>query len=238
VKLLNLLTVLASASALAACATARAPGPSHVDNRGTADVAPAADPGAGAPAVPALVPVVSPEAAKAKLLQQKREAQQQKQDLDDESLRLASYQKNLFQVFRLTESAAGFQARPNALGVFDSKSAKSGKMRVSLAQMPDSPARLAVGSYTINLNMLVEYVEVRECIAGGCLGKTQKLVRSVPKTVQIAISPKTAFAGSRELSFLDSANAEPNAKDVRVSYSNLVMTVRRMTVGAPTGRSD
>jgi hypothetical protein len=236
VKLLNCLTVFALAAALAACATT--PGPAQITNPVPAGVAPAADPGAGAQAVPAPVPVVSPEAAKAKLLQQKREAQQQRQDLDDEALRLASYQKNLFQVFKLTETAAGFQARPNVLGVFDAKSAKSGKMRVSLAQMADSPARLAVGSYLINLNMLVEYVEVRECIAGGCVGKTQKLVRSVPKTVQIAISPKTAFTGTRELSFLDSANAEPNAKDVRVSYVHLVMTVRRMTVAAPAGRSD
>jgi hypothetical protein len=230
VKLRNFLTVAALAGALAACATS--PSPTRVATPAAADA------GANAQTVAAPVPLVSPEAAKAKLLQQKREAQQQKQDLDDESSRLASYQKNLFQVFKLTESAAGFQARPNAIGVFESKSARSGKMRVSLAQMPDSPARLAVGSYTVNLNLLVEYVETRECIAGGCIGKTQKIVRSVPKTVQIAISPKTAFGGSRELSFLDSANLEPTAKDVRISYSNLVMTVRRMTVSAPAGRSD
>jgi flagellar motility protein MotE (MotC chaperone) len=236
VKLLNFLTVVAVAGVLAACAAT--PGPARVDNPAPAVVTPEVDPGAAAPPAAAPVPVVSAEAAKAKLLQQKREAQQQKQDLDDESARLASYQKNLFQVFKLTESTAGFQARPNAIGVFESKAARSGKMRVSLAQMPDSPARLAVGSYTINLNLLVEYVENRECMAGGCLGKTQKIVRSVPKTVQIAVSPKTAFTGSRELSFLDSENVEPNAKDVRISYSNLVMTVRRITVAAPVTRSD
>jgi hypothetical protein len=236
VKLFNFLTVLALGTALAACATK--PVYSPVINRGPVDVDPSADPGAGAPAVPPPAAVVTPEETKAKLLQSKREAQQQKQELDDESRRLASYQKNLFQVFRLTESAAGFQAKPNVLGVFESKSARSGKLRVSLAQLPDSPARLNVGSYTVNLDMLVEYVEIRECIAGGCVGKTQKIVRSVPKTVQIAVSPKTAYAGSRELSFLDTANAEPNAKNYRISYSHLVMTVKRMSLAAPAGRAD
>lgn len=233
-KLLNLLTVLALAAALAACASQPA-STSGVTHR-QANPEPAADPGAGAAPVPAAV--VTPDDAKAKLLQQKREAQQQKQELDDESRRLASYQKNLFQVFKLSESVAGFQARPNALGVFESKSAKSGKMRVSLAQLPDSPARLNVGSYTVNLDMLVEYVETRECIAGGCIGKTQNIVRSVPKTVQIPISGKNGFAGTRELSFLDAQNVEPNAKNYRVSYSNLKMTVRRMTAAAQPGRSD
>lgn len=85
--------------------------------------------------------------------------------------------------------------------------------------------------------MLVEYVETRECIAGGCVGKTQNMVRSVPKTVQISISPKSGFAGTRELSFLDTKHAEPSAKNYRISYSNLVMMVKRMTVAAPGGRS-
>jgi hypothetical protein len=236
VKLFNHVTVLALAAALAACASQPASAPGATSQQGNA--APAADPGAGVAAVPAPAPAVTPEEAKAKLLLQKREAQQQKQELDDESRRLASYQKNLFQVFKLSESTAGFQAKPNALGVFESKSAKSGKMRVALAQLPDSPARLNVGSYTVNLDMLVEYVETRECIAGGCVGKTQKIVRSVPKSVQIPISAKSGFAGARELSFLDAQNVEPNAKNYRVSYSNLKMTVRRMTAAPQPVRSD
>jgi hypothetical protein len=227
------LTVLALACALAACASKPAPhndfGPGRLD--------PGAQPGVAIPPAPAPVTVVTPEEVKARLVQQKRDAIQQKQELEEESRRLASYQKNLFQVFKLSESAAGFQAKPNALGVYESKSARSGKLRLTLAQLPDSPARLNVGSYTVNLDMLVEYVETRECIAGGCLGKTQKIVRSVPKTVQMAISPKTAFGGSRELSFLDTANAEPNAKNYRTSYANLVLTVRRMTI-APAPRSE
>src|SRR5438045_6873604 len=75
---------------------------------------------------------------------------------------LASYQNNLFQVFKLTETFGGFKAKPNAVGVFESRSSKSGKLRVSLAQLPDSPARLNVGSYTVNLDVLVEYVEDRK----------------------------------------------------------------------------
>lgn len=233
-KLFNVLIVLATAVTLAACAS-QPPPPAVHHMPGNTDTA--ADPGAvQQPAVPA--PVVTPEEAKAKLQQQKREAQQLKQEMDDESRRLASYQKNLFQVFKLSESAAGFQAKPNALGVFESKAAKSGKLRVSLAQLPDSPARLNVGSYTIILDVLLEYVETRECIAGGCVGKTQNMVRSVPKTVQISISPKSGFAGTRELSFLDAKHVEPNAKNYRISYSNLVMTVKRISVAAPAGRSD
>lgn len=234
-KLFDSLTVLALAAALAACATKPADAPA---TGRMPDGVPAADPAGAAPAVPAPAPAVTPDEAKAKAQQQKREAQQLKQELDDESRRLASYQKNLFQVFSLTETAAGFHARPNAIGVFESKSSKTGKLRVSLAQLPDSPARLSVGSYTVNLALLVEYVETRECIAGGCLGKTQNIVRSVTRPVQIAISPKSAYAGTRELSFLDARHAEPNAKNYRISYANLVMTVRRMTITATAPRAD
>src|SRR5438045_8048547 len=53
-------------------------------------------------------------------------------------------------------------ALPISVGVFESRSSKSGKLRVSLAQLPDSPARLNVGSYTVNLDVLVEYVEDRK----------------------------------------------------------------------------
>jgi hypothetical protein len=235
--MLNTVTVIALAAALAGCASQ--PAANAVASHKPASTASAADPVDGMGAMPAPVAVaVAPDEAKVKLAQQKREAQQQKQELEDESRRLASYQKNLFQVFRLSESAAGFQAKPNALGVFESKSAKSGKMRVALAQLPDSPARLNVGSYTVNLDMLVEYVETRECIAGGCVGKTQNIVRSVPKSVQIPVSAKSGYAGMRELSFLDAHDAEPNAKSYRVSYSNLKMTVRRMTAAAQPVRSD
>jgi hypothetical protein len=232
-KLFDSLTVLALAGALAACATKPGDGPATSRMQ---DAVPAADPASAAPAVAA--PTATPDEAKAKAQQQKREAQQLKQDLDEESRRLASYQKNLFQVFKLTETAAGFRARPNAIGVFESKSSKTGKLRVSLAQLPESPARLNLGSYTINLDVLVEYVEMRECIAGGCLGKTQKIVRSVTKPVQISISPKSAYAGTREVSYLDARNAEPNAKNYRVSYSDLVMTVRRMTITPTPARAD
>lgn len=232
-KLFDSLTVLVLATALAACATK--PGDAPATGR-IQDTVPAADPASAA--VPAPMPAATPEETKAKALQQKREAQQLKQDLDEESRRLASYQKNLFQVFKLTETAAGFRARPNAIGVFESKSSKTGKLRVSLAQLPESPARLNVGSYTINLDMLVEYVESRECIAGGCLGKTQNIVRSVTKPVQISISPKSGYVGTREVSYLDAKNAEPNARNYRVSYNDLVMTVRRMTITPTSGRGD
>jgi hypothetical protein len=224
-KLFASLTVLVLAAVLAACASKPPP---PID-RAPADAG-LADPANAEAAFPAAAPAATPDEAKAKALQQKREAQQLKQDLEEESRRLASYQKNLFQVFKLTETAAGFRARPNAIGVFESKSSRTGKLRVSLAQLPDSPARLNVGSYTVNMDVLVEYVETRECIAGGCVGKTQNIVRSVTKPVQISVSPKSAYAGTREVSYLDTRHAEPNPKNYRINYSDLVMTVRRMTI--------
>jgi hypothetical protein len=226
-KLFDSLAILALTTALAACATKPAEAPVTAPVQ---DAIPAVDPASAAPVVPPPPSAAMLEEAKAKAEQQKREAQKQKQDLDEESRRLASYQKNLFQVFKLTETAAGFRPRPNAVGVFESKSSKTGKLRVSLAQLPDSPARLNLGSYTINMDVLVEYVEMRECIAGGCLGKTQKIVRSVTRPVQISISPKGGYVGTRDVSYLDATNAEPNAKNQRISYADLVMTVRRMTV--------
>jgi hypothetical protein len=214
----------AFAAALAACSTTPPAPPSPPP------AAPAPEPVVAAPEAPPPAAGPTPEEIKAKALAQRREAQQLIQDIEDESRRLTSYQKNLFQVFKLTETFAGFKAKPNAVGVFESRSSKTGKLRVSLAQLPDNPARLSVGSYTVNLDMLVEYVEMRECIAGGCVGKVQKIVRSVTRPVQISISPKSGFAGNREVSYVEAKDADPNAKNYRISYSDLVMTVRRMSV--------
>jgi hypothetical protein len=211
--------------ALAACNTAP---PNPPPTSSVPAPAPAPEPVSAPEPPPPAGP--TPEEIKAKALAQRREAQQLAQDIEDETRRLTSYQKNLFQVFKLTETFAGFKAKPNAVGVFESKSSKTGKLRVALAQLPDSPARLNVGSYTVNLDVLVEYVEMRECIAGGCVGKIQKIVRSVTRPVQISISPKSGFAGNREVSYVDTKDAEPNAKNYRISYSDLVMTVRRMAV--------
>lgn len=234
-KLFDCVTMLALAATLAACAT-KPDGPAAT-GPAPGDVSTATDPASTEPAVPVVAPAPTPEEVKAKQQQQKREAQQLKQELEEESRRLAPHQKNLFQVFKLTESSAGLRAKPNAIGVFESKSSKASKLRVSLAQLPDSPARLTVGSYTISLDMQVDYVETRECIAGDCLGKTQNIVRSVPKSVQVPVAPK-AYVGTREVSFLDPRNAEPNAKNYRTSYSNLVMTVRRMTIAPLATRPD
>jgi hypothetical protein len=220
-------TVVFFATALAACSTTPTDPP---PSSSIPAPAPAPEPAITAPAVPPPAAGPTPEEIKAKALQQRREAQQLAQDIEDESRRLASYQKNLFQVFKLTETVGGFKAKANAVGVFESKSSKTGKLRVSLAQLPDSPARLNVGSYMVNLDVLVEYVEMRECVAGGCVGKIQKMVRSVTRPVQIAISPKSGFSGNREVSYIESKEAETNAKNYRISYSDLVMTVRRMSV--------
>lgn len=234
-KLFNYVTVLALAAALAACASQPPSAPRVVSPR-AANPQSTGDPVEGTGTLPVSAPIVTSEEPKPK--SEKKREPQPKQEIEDEARRLATYQKNLFQVFKLNESAAGFHAKPNALGVFESKSARSGKMRVALSQLPDSPAHLSVGSYTVNLDMLVEYVETRECIAGGCVGKTAKIVRSAQKTVQIPVSARSGFAGARELSFLDAQNVEPISKDYRVSYSNLKLTVRRMTAAAQPVRSD
>lgn len=216
---------LMSALLLAGCATAPTPTPAPSHPRPETGRS-----GANVPSSPAQPSATELEEEEARARQTVL-----KQDLEEETRRLLSYQKNLFQVFKLTETLAGFREKPNALGVYELKSSKNGKLRLTLAQLPDSPAHLSLGGYVINLDTVFDYVESQECATSACEGKTQNVVRSVPKTIQIYVSPKTGYVGRKDVTVSEGRNIDAQGHAYRSSYSNLVMTVRRMTV-TPTGR--
>jgi hypothetical protein len=160
----------------------------------------------------------------------------QRQEVEDETRRLMSYQKNLFQVFKLTEIQAGFREKPNALGVFELKSSKTGKLRLMLAQQPESPVRLSVGTYNVNVDVVIDYVETLECVSSSCDGKTQNLVRSVPRTVQFYMAPRLGYIHRKDISLVDTKAVEAKGHNYRSSYSDLVMTVRRISAAPLSGR--
>ncbi|HEU4845685.1 MAG TPA: hypothetical protein VFT05_15565 [Burkholderiaceae bacterium] len=160
----------------------------------------------------------------------------QRQEVEDETRRLMSYQKNLFQVFKLTEIQAGFREKPNALGVYELKSSKTGKLRLMLAQQPESPVRLSVGTYNVNVDVVIDYVETLECVSSSCDGKTQNLVRSVPRTVQFYMAPRLGYIHRKDISLVDTKAVEAKGHNYRSSYSDLVMTVRRISAAPLSGR--
>lgn len=158
----------------------------------------------------------------------KRQQAQQKREVDDEAQRLAPYQKNLFQVFKLSETLAGFKPKPKAVGVYELATSKPSKLRLALAQLPNSPARLASGSYVVSLDLAIDYTEKQECVSGACSGKSEQFERTANHSVQFTLNPKNNFSATASLPLVDAKNpgAGPN---YRSSYSNLVLTVRRMT---------
>ncbi|MBA5687766.1 hypothetical protein [Rugamonas apoptosis] len=153
----------------------------------------------------------------------------QRQEVEDETRRLMSYQKNLFQIFKLTEIQAGFKEKPNALGVFELPSSKNGKLRLMLAQLPGSPVRLSVGTYNVNVDVVIDYVETLECVSSTCEGKTQNVVRSVPRTVQFYMAPRLGYVHRKDVSLVDTKATEGKGRNYRSSYSDLVMTVQRIS---------
>ncbi|TFW32654.1 hypothetical protein [Massilia horti] len=209
---------------VAACANQAPPPrgvPAHVSNP---DIAP--------PATPAPTPLANvkpqPVVPLPVVDELKRQQAQQKKDADDEAQRLAPYQKNLFQVFRLSETLAGFKPKAKAVGVYELAASKTGKLRLALAQLPNSPARLASGSYVVSLDLAIDYTEKQECIASACAGKSEQFERTTNHSVQLALNPKNNFSATATLPLVDvkTTSASPN---YRSSYSNLVLTVRRMT---------
>lgn len=163
----------------------------------------------------------------------------QKQEVDDETRRLMSYQKNLFQIFKLTETLAGFKEKPNALGVYELKSSRNGKLRLMLAQLPGSPVHLSVGTYNVNVDVVIDYVETLECVSSNCEGKTQNVVRSVPRTVQFYMAPRLGYVHRKDISLVDTKSVEAKGHNYRSSYSDLVMTVQRISASPlPARQSD
>jgi hypothetical protein len=193
-------------------------------------------PPAGTPP-PAATP--APQPATQEEEESKARQSVQRQEVEEETRRLMSYQKNLFQIFKLTEIQAGFHERPNALGVFELKSSKNGKLRLMLAQLPDSPVRLSMGTYNVNVEVVIDYVETLECVSSSCEGKTQNLVRSVPRMVQFYMAPRLGYVHRKDISLADTKAVEAKGHNYRSSYSDLVMTVRRISASPlPARQSD
>jgi hypothetical protein len=151
-------------------------------------------------------------------------------ELDDEAKRLAALQKSYFEVFRIDEASAGLKPRQNATGVFELQKAPRGdRLRLVVALHPKKPARLAVGTYNVTLDTVVDYVETQTCTQASCTGKIQKVVRSLARPVQIQISPLNKYYGNKDLSLAEFRSADSNAKTYRSSYSDVVVTVKRIT---------
>ncbi len=188
------------------------------------------------PAATAPVPAPGQQPAAEEEEEGKARQAVQRQEVEEETRRLMSFQKNLFQVFKLTEIQAGFREKPNALGVFELKSSKTGKLRLMLAMQPESPVRLNVGTYNVNVEVVIDYVETLECVSSNCDGKTQNLVRSVPRTVQFYMAPRLGYVHRKDVSLVDTKAVEAKGHNYRSSYSDLVMTVRRISAAPLPGR--
>lgn len=192
---------------------------------------------------PAATPTPAQQPAQQPATQEEEESKArqavQKQEVEDETRRLMSYQKNLFQIFKLTEIQAGFKEKPNALGVFELKSSRNGKLRLMLTQQPGTPVRLSVGTYNVNVDVVIDYVETLECVSSNCEGKTQNVVRSVPRTVQFYMAPRLGYVHRKDVSLVDTKSVEAKGHNYRSSYSDLVMTVQRISASPlPTRQSD
>jgi hypothetical protein len=214
---------------LAACAN-QAPAPSQQPPATEEPANAATAPSAGTtvtPAAPGANATPAPGLDDARRLQRRE---------DEEIQRLDPYQKNLFQVFRLSETLAGFKPKANTVGVYELAATKTNRLRLALAQLPGSPARLSVGNYLVNLDLVIDYTETRACLSGSCAGKTEEFERSANKTVQLSLTPKNNFSSSAILPLID-AKAAPG-RNYRSTYSNLVLTVRRMTASQVAREQD
>lgn len=223
-------TSISLALLMAGCGTPE-PQVTRLPPRNPADI-PRRPPAATPPPAPAQQPATEEEE------DSKARQSVQRQEVEDETRRLMSYQKNLFQIFKLTEIQAGFKEKPNALGVFELKSSKNGKLRLMLTQLPGSPVRLSVGTYNVNVEVVIDYVETLECVSSNCEGKTQNVVRSVPRTVQFYMAPRLGYVHRKDISLVDTKAVEAKG-NYRSSYSDLVMTVQRISASPlPARQSD
>ncbi|WP_154668325.1 hypothetical protein [Pseudoduganella violaceinigra] len=152
-------------------------------------------------------------------------------EMEEETQRLLSMQKSYFNVFRIDEASIGLKPRQNSIGVFDlQKPPRGERVRLTVTQQPKKPARLSVGSYTVTLDTVVDYIEIQICQSAACAGKRQKMVRSLPKLVQIPISPQNQYFGSKDFSLAELSNAEGKDKNYKSMYQDVVITVKRITV--------
>jgi hypothetical protein len=142
---------------------------------------------------------------------------------------LAPYQKSPFQVFSLTETQAGFVAAPGAVGVLVQTMPNPGPIRLRLALRPDSPVRLASGSYSVLLQLAFEYTERRTCKVASCNGEIEESNRKKAKTVRLLLTPRNGYAAEATLP-LALLKSGPPDRGYDVSHTGIVLKVRRMTV--------
>lgn len=147
---------------------------------------------------------------------------------------LAPYRKAPFQVFSLTDTQGGFKPAPGAVGVYVQAADAKGPIRLRLALRPDSPVRLALGTYTVQLQLALEYTERRACKAASCNGEIEESLRKTSKTLRLLLSPKSGYAAETTLppALLQSG---PPDRDYDVSYTSIVLKVRRLGI-APARR--
>jgi hypothetical protein len=145
----------------------------------------------------------------------------------DEARRLTGMQKKYFTVFKIDEAGSGLKARDNAIGVFDLRRPPRGdRLRLIVTQGSSKPARLAVGTYNVALDTVIDFVETQTCRSASCAGKQQKFVRSLKKVYKIGLSPRNEYYGGQDISL-----ATPGTPgNYRSSFSDVVVTVRRITV--------
>ncbi|MGW8392283.1 hypothetical protein [Pseudoduganella sp. HUAS MS19] len=206
-----ILTVL-MAAALAACASLETAPP------------------AGQATGPAAAEPAPPDASAQQLPAESKPAINAK-ELEEETQRLLSLQKSYFNVFKIDEGSIGLKPRPNAIGVFDlQKPLRGERVRLTVSQQPKRPARLAIGTYMVILDTVVDYIEVQVCQSAACAGKRQRIVRSLPKQVQIQISPQNQYFGTRDVSLAELANAEGKDRNYKSMYQDVVITVKRISV--------
>lgn len=148
-------------------------------------------------------------------------------EVADEARRLTGMQKKYFTVFKIDEAGSGLKARANAIGVFDLRRPPRGdRLRLIVTQASSKPARLTVGTYSVALDTVIDFVETQTCRSASCAGKQQKFVRSLKKVYKIGLSPRNEFYGGQDISL-----ATPGTPgNYRSAYSDVVVTVRRITV--------
>lgn len=220
-KLALMITGLASLLALAACET-------PTKKQEPESVKP--PPVVNEPAPPPKVEPVRQEPVK---VEPPKPEPPTKSELDEEAARLKPHLQGLQQVFGLSERVAGLRAKPGAPGVYELKSFTNGRFRLVLAQLPNNPAKLKLGAYTVNIELGFDYEETQTCAVDACAGKKRSFVRSETRQVQMQVSRANNFSASRDIALFEGKDARSDAKPpkgYKASYANLVVTVKKMAL--------
>lgn len=218
---------------LGACATTGQP-PAATAPRKPAAVKPAPAPLPARPATSPSPPLAVPGTVPPPLPDHPPPAEPPATGAAAEWARLAPYRKSPFQVFSLTETEGLFHPVPGAVGVYVQTAAATGPIRLRLALRPDSPVRLAAGTYTVQLQLALEYTERRACKVASCNGEIEETLRRTGKTVRLQLTPQRGYVAETTLppTLLKSG---PRDSGYDVSHSGIVLKVRRLTF-APARR--